>query len=77
MAKRPPEGESWDVPESRYSGMTVNERIWSAGLSDEWDKATASRDRIALRAVLETVGLTPAAADYVADDHLERQNRPL
>jgi len=71
MTERPPEGDSWET-DSRYSGMTVNERIFEAGLMDEWDSATARRDRIALRAILETVSLTPAAAEDIADAHLQR-----
>jgi hypothetical protein len=68
----PPEGESWET-DSRYSGMTVNERIFEAGLQDHWDKATASRDRIAMLAILQTVSLTPAAAEYITDTHLARR----
>jgi hypothetical protein len=72
MAKQPPNGDSWEVCDSRYRGMTTNERIFSAGLMGQWEMATARRDRIAMLAVLETVGLTPAAAEFIADGELER-----
>jgi hypothetical protein len=32
-------------PEINFSGMTVNERLFAAGLISEWDHAAHSRDR--------------------------------
>jgi hypothetical protein len=40
-----------------YSGMTVNERLWHAGLFERWDVALEARDRAELLAILHEVDI--------------------
>ncbi|MEQ9661503.1 MAG: hypothetical protein RLN87_03040 [Parasphingopyxis sp.] len=40
-----------------YSAMTVNERLFAAGLLDEYDLAKASGERDRINAVLRQAGL--------------------
>jgi iron uptake system EfeUOB component EfeO/EfeM len=44
--------------ENKYSGMTVNERLYVSGLMDEFDKAVEERDIEKVRSVLSNVELT-------------------
>ena len=55
---------------SRFAGMTLNERLFQAGLISEFDEAALSRDRAQMIAVLERVSLTPREAASVADQVL-------
>jgi hypothetical protein len=43
--------------ESRYDGMTVNERLFEAGLIPEWDAAARSRNRDKMVELLTKVDL--------------------
>jgi molecular chaperone GrpE (heat shock protein) len=43
---------------NKYSGMTVNERLYVSGLMDEFDKAVQQKDTEKIRAILEKVELT-------------------
>ena len=45
------------MPESRFAGMTVNERLVVAGRIAEWDAAVRARDRARMIAVLEALDL--------------------
>jgi hypothetical protein len=40
-----------------YKSMSVNERLFAAGLMDAYDEAVASQDLRAVNAVLRRVGL--------------------
>lgn len=55
---------------SRFAGMTLNERLFQAGLISEFDEAALSRGRAQMIAVLERVSLTPREAASVADQVL-------
>lgn len=46
-----------DKPRPNYAGMTVNERLVTAGLIDEWDAAKARGDRDAMRRIAAKVDL--------------------
>ena len=44
--------------DNRYSGMTVNERLFVSGLIDKFDKAVNKRDAEKIRSILKKVELT-------------------
>ena len=54
------------VTDSKYSGMTTNERLFEAGLLDTFDQAARRRDRAAMIAALDQVELEDQSA-HVAD----------
>jgi len=47
--------------ETDYSGLTVNERLYSAGLSEKFDDAIRSRNRDAALSILLAVEVSDAA----------------
>jgi len=49
-----------------YSGMTVNERLYAAGLLDAWDAAAKSRDRNRMVEFLNEVDLSNQA-EWISD----------
>jgi len=53
----------------KYSGMTVNERLYEAGIMEEWDRATASRNRDRMIELLGKVELSDQA-EHIADSVL-------
>lgn len=44
--------------EKKYSGMTVNERLYVSGLINQFDKAVRERDVDRIRSILGDVELT-------------------
>jgi molecular chaperone GrpE (heat shock protein) len=44
--------------DNKYSGMTVNERLYVSGLMDEFDAAVQKKDAEKVQAILEKVELT-------------------
>lgn len=48
-----------------YGGMTVNERLYSAGLIGEWDAAARARNRERMIAILSQVDLADQAEKIV------------
>lgn len=46
-----------------YSGMTVNERLFAAGLLNEWDRAVKARDKSRMMDILGQVELADEAED--------------
>jgi len=47
--------------------MTVNERLFSAGLLEAWDEAVKQRDRARMIALLMAVELAAEQAAFAAD----------
>lgn len=41
--------------ESKYKGMTVNERLYISGLIDDFEKAVAQKDRKKVVSILQDV----------------------
>ncbi len=58
-----------------YSGMTVNERFFSAGLLDEWDMAARNSDRMSMIRMLQVVGINEYEATKTVEHILDRQAR--
>ena len=52
--------------------MTVNERLYVAGLMDRWDKAKERKDANEMASLLSTVGLPPENASWTAGEVLRR-----
>lgn len=50
-----------------FAGMTVNERLFSAGILDQFDAAARRRDRLAMLSLLRRVSLTERQAAETAD----------
>jgi hypothetical protein len=57
-----------------YSGMTVNERLYEAGLLDAWDAAASSRNRDRLIELLGKVGLSEQA-EWISSTVLSNPKR--
>ena len=53
------------------SGMTVNERMFLAGLIDDFDKAIAERNIPKLERILGSVYLSPEAVKGIIDQVLK------
>ena len=53
--------------EQQFAGMTVNERLFAAGLLDSYDSAVRSGERSKMIDLLMNVGLEPEAAVRTAD----------
>jgi hypothetical protein len=53
------------LTEKEASGMTVNERLFVAGLMDAFDEAVAKKNESELRAILAQVFLNAADIDGV------------
>lgn len=47
--------------ENKYTGMTVNERLYVSGLMDEFDEAVEKKNTEKVRAILEKVELTESS----------------
>ncbi|MDQ3908094.1 MAG: hypothetical protein M3268_07085 [Acidobacteriota bacterium] len=56
-----------ELSEKEAAGMTVNERLWVAGLMDDFDRAVERRDVSAVRSILRRVYLDAAAIDANVD----------
>lgn len=50
--------------------MTVNERLFSAGLLESWDEAVKQRDRARMIALLMSVELAAEQAAFTTDTAL-------
>jgi hypothetical protein len=50
---------------SKYSGMTVNERLYEAGIVNAWDTAAISRNRAHMIELLVQVDLSEQAEEIV------------
>ena len=52
---------------SKYDGMTVNERLFEAKLLDEYDSAVKKRDKKTLVKILKQVALSEEQANATID----------
>jgi len=58
-----------------YGGMTVNERLFEAGLLDQFDGAIRQSDRVKMIECLVSVDIETAAAEKIADEVLANPRR--
>jgi hypothetical protein len=61
------------LTEQAASGMTVNERLWAAGLVDSFDRAVARKDRAELQNILKQVYVPSRDAEVIINQALEPQ----
>lgn len=54
--------------ENKYSGMTVNERIYVSGLMGEFDEAVENKNTEKVRAILEQVELTSSSISAIIEE---------
>ena len=64
-----------ETPDSEFRGMTVNERLFSASLMDEFDNAVQVRDRAKIISLLQQTGIALPFAERVAESVLARASR--
>jgi hypothetical protein len=57
--------------DNRFAGMTINERLFTAGLFKEWDRAARERNLPRMVEVLRQVELTAAEATAVTESVLQ------
>ncbi len=55
------------MQESTYSGMTLNERLFTAGLLEQFDDAARNADRARMLGLLLKVGLSEPEAQRSVD----------
>lgn len=55
--------------ENKYSGMTVNERLYASGLMKEFDEAIKNNDAEKARVILEKVELTEESIKPILEQH--------
>ena len=66
----PSEGSKFwlvETGDSKYHGMTVNERLFAAGLLDEFDTAVTERDRTKMIELLSRTAMTPVQCSETTD----------
>lgn len=51
--------------ENKYSGMTVNERLYVSGALDEFDKAVEEKDIDRVRSILSKVELSEESIEPI------------
>ena len=56
-----------DAPGDPYEGMTTNERLFSAGLLNQFDRAERQRNRAEMIVLLARVGFSTQEAESIAD----------
>ena len=59
------------MSEERFSGMTLNERLFAAGLLPAFDNALATRDRAALTEMLTAVDTKPGLVNVLLGEGYE------
>jgi hypothetical protein len=65
-------GALGELSRDESTGMTVNERLYAAGLLQAFDSATARRDETELRRILASVFLTESDISAIVRRQLSR-----
>ena len=61
--------------EEEYRGMTLNERLFTSGLMEEYGQAARDRDRDRMIAILERLALSNEQAAWSVDTILSNPSR--
>ncbi|HVT37842.1 MAG TPA: hypothetical protein VHE78_02240 [Gemmatimonadaceae bacterium] len=61
--------------DSRYAGMTTNERLFEAGLLDAFDRAARARDREEMTRLLKATELPSSEAARIVESVLANPTR--
>ena len=64
------------LTEQAAGGMTVNGRLWAAGLMESFDQAVARKDRVELQNILKQVYVPSRDAEVIINQVLEPQGGP-
>lgn len=54
--------------ENKYTGMTVNERLYASGLMREFDEAVENKDAEKVRTILEKVELNEESIKPILEE---------
>ena len=57
-----------ELTENEFLGMTVNERLWHAGLLNEFDEALAQKNKLKLKSILEKVHFSPKDIKFMLEE---------
>ncbi len=60
---------------NKYSGMTVNERLFEADLMSEFDEAAKERNKIRMVGILKEVGLTEGQANETTEAIIQNPSK--
>ena len=63
------------APSERYAGMTLNERLYTAGLLERFDEALQQSNRGAMAELLEQVGIDASGAQFTINTMLANPAR--
>ncbi len=60
-----------DLTEKEALGMTVNERLYVAGLIDDFDEAVSQNNKLSLKFILEKIYLSPENIQVIIEQSLK------
>ena len=60
-----------DLTEKEALGMTVNERLYVAGLIDDFDEAVSQNNKLRLKFILEKIYLSPENIQVIIEQSLK------
>ncbi len=59
-----------ELNKKEASGMTVNERLYQAGLIDDFDEAVAQRNEAKIKSILEKIYFSPEDIQFMLKELL-------
>ena len=77
LAEQFPSDDEVSEASRKYAGMTMNERLWEAGLMNEFEAAAAARDRDRMLLICARVGIAdgPTGRSWIVDTVLANPAR--
>jgi hypothetical protein len=77
LAEQFPSDDEVSEASRKYAGMTMNERLWEAGLMNEFEAAAAARDRDRMLLICARVGIAdgPTGRSSIVDTVLANPAR--